>query len=161
MAAACVPVAAIEHVGSTSVPGLAAKPVIDCDIVVARQDVAAGSAVLAGLGFRPLGERGIPLRWAFTEPERLPRTNTYIVVAGSLALRNHLAVRDILRADPDLRQQYAAVKKRAGATAATLDEYDRAKNAIVRKILTAAGLTDAERASIHANQVPSDDEIPR
>ncbi len=35
-----VPVVAIEHVGSTSVPGLAAKPVIDCDIVVAGQDVA-------------------------------------------------------------------------------------------------------------------------
>ncbi|MDX6332846.1 MAG: hypothetical protein QOG05_186 [Streptosporangiaceae bacterium] len=161
MAAAGVPVVAIEHVGSTSVPGLAAKPVIDCDIVVAGQDVAAASGVLAGLGFRPLGERGIPLRWAFTEPERLAGTNTYIVVAGSLSLRNHLAVRDILRADPDLRQQYAAVKKRAGATAATIDEYDRAKNGIVHKILAAAGLTEAERASINANQAPSHDEIPR
>jgi GrpB-like predicted nucleotidyltransferase (UPF0157 family) len=161
MAAAGVPVVAIEHVGSTSVPGLAAKPVIDCDIVVAGQDVAAASGVLAGLGFRPLGERGIPLRWAFTEPERLAGTNIYIVVAGSLSLRNHLAVRDILRADPDLRQQYAAVKKRAGATAATIDEYDRAKNGIVHKILAAAGLTEAERASINANQAPSHDEIPR
>ena len=76
MAAAGVPVVAIEHVGSTSVPGLAAKPVIDCDIVVAGQDVAAASGVLAGLGFRPLGERGIPLRWAFTEPERLAGTRS-------------------------------------------------------------------------------------
>jgi len=161
MEAAAVAVMAIEHVGSTSVPGLAAKPVIDCDIVVAGQDVAAASGVLAGLEFRPLGERGIPLRWAFTEPARLARTNTYIVVAGSLSLRNHLAVRDILRADPDLRQQYAAVKKRVGPTAATIDEYDRAKNAIVHKILAAAGLTDAERASINANQVPPHDEVPR
>jgi GrpB-like predicted nucleotidyltransferase (UPF0157 family) len=112
MAAAGVAVAAIEHVGSTSVPGLAAKPVIDCDIVVARRDVAAGAEVLTGLGFTPLGELGIPLRWAFKEPARLAGTNTYIVVAGSLSLRNHLAVRDILRADPDLRRQYAAVKKR-------------------------------------------------
>ena len=54
MAAAGVPVVAIEHVGSTSVPGLAAKPVIDCDIVVAGQDVAAGSGVLNGLGSSPL-----------------------------------------------------------------------------------------------------------
>jgi GrpB-like predicted nucleotidyltransferase (UPF0157 family) len=82
-------------------------------------------------------------------------------VAGSLSLRNHLAVRDILRTDPALRQQYAAAKKRAGATAANIDEYGRAKNAIVQKILAAAGLTDAERASIDANQVPSHEEMPR
>jgi GrpB-like predicted nucleotidyltransferase (UPF0157 family) len=43
LAAACVPVVAVEHVGSTSVPELAAKPVIDCDIVVAADDVAAAS----------------------------------------------------------------------------------------------------------------------
>jgi GrpB-like predicted nucleotidyltransferase (UPF0157 family) len=72
MAAAGVPVVAIEHVGSTSVPGLAAKPVIDCDIVVAEQDVAAGSGVLTGLGFKPLGELGIPLRWSTAVwPDRL------------------------------------------------------------------------------------------
>lgn len=161
MAAAGVPVVAIEHVGSTSVPGLAAKPIIDCDIVVGEQDVAAGSEVLTGLGFRPLGEIGVPLRWAFKEPERLAGTNTYVIVAGSLSLRNHLAVRDTLRADPALRQQYAAVKKQAGATAANIDEYGRAKNATVQEILAAAGLTEAERAAIDGNRVPSHDEFPR
>jgi GrpB-like predicted nucleotidyltransferase (UPF0157 family) len=161
MAAASVPVVAIEHVGSTSVPGLAAKPVIDCDVVVAGPDVTAASEVLTGLGFKPLGELGIPLRWAFKEPERLAGTNTYIVVAGSLALRNHLAVRDTLRVGAGLRREYAAVKRRAGATAANIDEYGRAKNAMVQKILAAAGLTATERASINANQVPSHDEVPR
>ena len=119
MAAAEVPVMAIEHVGSTSVPGLAAKPVIDCDIVIAEQDLACASQVLAGLGFTPLGELGIPLRWAFKEPQRLAGTNTYLVAAGSLSLRNHLAVRDALRADPDLRDRYAAAKKRVAATEPT------------------------------------------
>lgn len=161
MAAAGVPVVAIEHVGSTAVPGLAAKPVIDCDIVVDGQDVAVASQALAGLGFTPLGELGIPLRWAFKEPERLAATNTYVVVEGSLSLRNHLAVRDSLRADRGLREQYADVKRRVGAVAANIDEYGRGKNAIVQRILAAAGLTDAERASIDANQVPSHDEVPR
>jgi GrpB-like predicted nucleotidyltransferase (UPF0157 family) len=161
MAAAGVPLVVIEHVGSTSVPGLAAKPVIDCDIVVAERDVAAASRVLAGLGFVPLGELGIPLRWAFKEPARLTGTNTYVVAEGSLALRNHLAVRDALRADPALREQYAAVKRRVGATAANIDEYGQGKNAMVQRILAAAGLTEAERASIDANQVPSHDEVPR
>jgi GrpB-like predicted nucleotidyltransferase (UPF0157 family) len=161
MTAADVAVVVIEHVGSTSVPGLAAKPVIDCDIVVTERDVAAASSVLADLGFRPLGQLGIPLRWAFKEPDRLAGTNTYVVVEGSLALRNHLAVRDILRANPALRQQYAAVKRRVGATAANIDEYGRGKNAMVQRILAAAGLTDAERASIDANRVPPHDEVPR
>jgi GrpB-like predicted nucleotidyltransferase (UPF0157 family) len=101
------------------------------------------------------------VRWAFKEPERLAGTSTYIVVAGSLALRNHLAVRDTLRAGAGLRREYAAVKRRAGATAANIGEYGRAKNAMVQKILDAAGLTEAERASINANQVPSHNEVPR
>jgi GrpB-like predicted nucleotidyltransferase (UPF0157 family) len=161
MAAAGVPVVAIEHVGSTAVPGLAAKPVIDCDIVVAEPDVPAASAVLAGLGFTPLGELGIPLRWAFKAPGRLAGTNTYVVAEGSLSLRNHLAVRDTLRADPDLRERYAAVKREVGAAAANIDDYARGKNAMVQQILAAAGMTEAERASIDANQVPPHEEIPR
>ncbi|MGO9082868.1 MAG: GrpB family protein, partial [Streptosporangiaceae bacterium] len=161
MAAADVPVLAIEHVGSTAVPGLAAKPTIDCDIVVTRPQVTVAARVLTGLGFTPEGELGIPLRWAFKEPERLAATNTYVIVAGSLALRNHLAVRDILRADADLREQYAAVKRRVGAAAANIDEYGRGKNAMIQRLLAAAGLTDAERASIDGSQVPSHDEVPR
>lgn len=161
MAAAGVPVVSIEHVGSTSVPGLAAKPVIDCDIVVARPDVAAASQVLAGLGFTPLGELGIPLRWAFKEPARLAGTNTYVIVEGSLSLRNHLSLREVLRQDKELREQYAAVKRRVGATAADIDEYGQGKNAMVQRILAAAGLTEAERASINGNQVPSHQDVPR
>ena len=161
MATAGVPVLAIEHVGSTSVPGLAAKPIIDCDIVVAEQDVPAASLALAGLGFRPLGELGIPLRWAFKEPDRLAGTNTYVVVAGALSLRNHLAVRDLLRARADLRDQYASVKMQVGAVAANIEEYGRGKNAVIQAILAAAGLTDDERAAIDANQVPSHEEFPR
>ena len=161
MAAAGVPVVAIEHIGSTSVPGLAAKPVIDCDIVVAEQDVSPASKTLVDLGFKPLGELGIPLRWAFKEPLRLTATNTYVVVDGCLSLRNHLAVRDILRSDTILRDEYATVKRRVGAAAADIDEYGRGKNAIVQQILAAAQLTEAERASIDVNQVPSHDEVPR
>ena len=161
MAAAGVPVVAIEHVGSTSVPGLAAKPIIDCDIVVAPDDVPAASATLVGLGFRTLGELGIPARWAFKEPRRLAGTNTYVVVDGCLSLGNHLAVRNVLRSDPVLRDEYAAVKRRVGLSAGDIDEYGRGKNATVQRILAAADLTEAERASIGADKVPSHEELPR
>ena len=153
LAAAGVPVVAIEHVGSTSVPGLAAKPIIDCDIVVEEEHVEAASAVLVGLGFTPLGDLGIPLREAFKEPERLAGTNTYVIVAGSLGLKNHLAVRDTLRADPGLRNEYAAVKMRVCATAKDLYEYGAGKNAVVQRILAAAGLSDEERHSIDTNPI--------
>lgn len=149
-----VPLVGIEHVGSTAVPGLAAKPIIDCDIVVDEGDVAAASDVLVSLGFEPRGELGIPQRWAFYEPERLAGTNTYVIVHGSLSLRNHLAVRDILRTDEDLRDEYSAVKRAVGVTAADIYEYGAGKNDIIQRILAAAGLSETERASIDANQVP-------
>lgn len=154
LTAAGVPVVAIEHVGSTSVPGLAAKPVIDCDIVVVAEHVASASVVLESLGFEPRGELDIPQRWAFWAPDRLIGTNTYLVVAGSLALRNHLAVRDVLRADGVLRDEYGAAKKRVAATAADIYEYGAGKNNVVLRILDAAGLSAAERESINSNQVP-------
>ncbi|MEJ7833342.1 MAG: GrpB family protein [Nocardioides sp.] len=156
-----VPVIAIEHVGSTSVPGLAAKPIIDCDIVVADDRVVGASDALCGLGFTPLGELGIPQRWAFHEPVRLRGTNTYVVVDGSLSLRNHLAVRDTFRGDDRLRDRYAEVKRRAGPTATDLEEYGRGKNGVVQEILAAAGLSDDERGSIAGNQVPSLQDRPR
>ncbi|MBO0830681.1 MAG: GrpB family protein [Actinobacteria bacterium] len=156
MAAAGVPVIAIEHVGSTSVPGLAAKPIIDCDIIVAQPQVTAASDVLISLGFTPQGELGIPQRWAFKAPERLAGTNTYVTVDGCLSLRNHLGVRDVLRANAELRAEYAAVKLHAGAHAVTIDEYLQAKSGVVQKILASAGLTDAERASIAGVQLPPD-----
>lgn len=143
LASAGVPVVAIEHVGSTSVPGLAAKPVIDCDIVVCHAHVAAAGDVLVSLGFTQLGELGRPGRHAFTEPARLAGTNTCVMANGCLPLRNHLAVRDVLRADAALRDEYATVKRQAAIHAADLDEYTRAKSGVVRKILAAAGLDDA------------------
>lgn len=48
-----------------------------------------------------------------------------------------------------------------GAIAANIDDYGRRKNAMIQQILSAAGLSDAERAAIDSNQVPSHDELPR
>jgi len=88
-------------------------------------------------------------------------SETYVIVDGCLSLRNHLAVRDVLRADTVLRGEYAAIKRQAGVRAANIDEYGQAKSGMVQKILAAAGLSDGERASIAGNQVPSHDDLPR
>jgi GrpB-like predicted nucleotidyltransferase (UPF0157 family) len=86
LVAAGVPVVAIEHVGSTSVPELAAKPVIDCDIIVTADQAGPASDVLVSLGFTPMGDLGIAERWAFREPAGYPRTNTYVIADGCLSL---------------------------------------------------------------------------
>ncbi len=141
----------IEHVGSTSVPGLAAKPVVDVDVVVAEDDVAAAVGALATIGFVPRGDLGIAGREAFRTPDRFAPSNTYVVAEGSLALRNHLGVRDVLRADDALRDEYAAVKRRAGHAAVDIDAYIARKSDVLDRVLRAAGLTDEERASIAAS----------
>ena len=86
-------------------------------------------------------------------PGPAPANDPYVVADGCLSLRNHLAVRRVLRADPALRDEYAAVKRSAGQRSATIEEYGVAKTATVQKILTAAGLSEAERAAIAGNQV--------
>ncbi|WFR66940.1 GrpB family protein [Curtobacterium flaccumfaciens] len=141
----------IEHVGSTAVPGLAAKPVIDVDVIVAAADVPAAVAALATIGFEPRGDLGVPGRQAFRTPDRFAPTNTYVVSEGSLALRNHLAVRDVLRTDSGLREEYAAVKRRAARVSADIDDYIERKSDVLVRVLRAAGLTDDERASITAS----------
>ena len=57
-----VPIVAIEHVGSTSVPGLAAKPVIDIDVIVQRGDVAAAISALVAAGYTHRGDLGVSTR---------------------------------------------------------------------------------------------------
>ncbi len=114
-AAALGPLAlAIEHVGSTAVPGLAAKPVIDMDVVVA--DAAClGEAIqrLATLGYVPEGDRGIPGRQAFRWPAGEARHHLYICPADSPALDDHRTLRDYLRAHPTVAEDYARLKRRA------------------------------------------------
>ncbi|MFS0731431.1 GrpB family protein [Curtobacterium sp. 1P10AnD] len=121
------------------------------DVVVAEDDVAAAVGALATIGFVPRGDLGIAGREAFRTPDRFAPSNTYVVAEGSLALRNHLGVRDVLRADDALRDEYAAVKRRAGQEAVDIDAYIARKSDVLDRVLRAAGLSNEERASIAAS----------
>jgi GrpB-like predicted nucleotidyltransferase (UPF0157 family) len=147
-ALAGVSVLAIEHVGSTAVPGLAAKPIIDVDIVVAAEDVVPALAAMERIGFVSRGERGVPDRWALDAPGDAPPTHTYVVVAGSLAMRNHLGVRHVLRNDAELRDAYGALKRSLAAEVDEIDVYVERKSDLLAVILERAGLDADERASI-------------
>lgn len=144
-----VPVLAIEHVGSTSVPGLAAKPIIDIDVVVERPVVVMAAAALERAAYVGMGDLGVTDRFAFRAPDKDPRRNVYVVVAGSLSLRNHLGVRRALREDDGLRDRYAAVKlELAQRDYRDLGGYVADKSPIVAQILARSGLTADELATI-------------
>jgi GrpB-like predicted nucleotidyltransferase (UPF0157 family) len=104
--------AEIEHVGSTSVPGLAAKPIVDVDVVVAStEDVPAAIERLRSLGYVYQGDKGIEGREAFMWPPGSRRHHLYVVVRGSPPHVDHVEFRDYLRDHPEAARDYGALKK--------------------------------------------------
>jgi GrpB-like predicted nucleotidyltransferase (UPF0157 family) len=104
---------AIEHVGSTAVPGLAAKPVIDLVVVVAPADVGEAVARLETLAYTHRGNLGVEGREAFSVPAGEPRHHLYVSPGGSEELRAQIAFRDNLRADAKLAADYEGLKRRS------------------------------------------------
>ena len=139
-------VVAIEHVGSTSVPGLAAKPIVDLDVVVrTAANVPTAIERLATIGYVHLGDLGIPGREAFNRPSDatdgspLPAHNLYVCAADGEELRRHLVFRDYLRCHPEAVSEYAAIKRQgARLFPGDRDAYQEHKDATVRDILRRA-----------------------
>lgn len=133
---------AVEHVGSTAVPGLAAKPIIDVDIVVPSPDlVPVAIGRLAEAGYRHEGDQGIAGREAFAlPPDAVHYHHLYVVVEGNKAHRDHVLLRDHLRADAGDRGRYAA-RKRELAHLLTTDRaaYVDGKGALVEELVAKAG----------------------
>jgi GrpB-like predicted nucleotidyltransferase (UPF0157 family) len=139
---------AIEHVGSTSVPGLPAKPIIDVDVVVAAGSVTAAVARLAVIGYTHQGDLGVPGREAFRHAFVVPH-NLYVCVEGSVHLRNHLMLRNRLRTDASAAAEYAALKRRLAAQFPNdIDAYVVGKCELILRLLGDAGFSDAEIAAI-------------
>lgn len=142
---------AIEHVGSTAVPGLASKPILDLDIVIGERAalpmVAAG---LATLGYRHCGNLGIEDRAAFQMPEESSVAHhLYVCLQGSAGLRNHLALREHLRAHPEAVAAYAALKRELARRDPTdIDRYIEGKTAFIVDILAQHGFAAAELSAI-------------
>jgi GrpB-like predicted nucleotidyltransferase (UPF0157 family) len=107
-------VVAVEHIGSTAVPGLPAKPILDIALGV-RPDAELeplGQALEAlGLIFRGRTEDGtLDLNYGLEYPERHRLMNAHVVAYNGEQWRAYLAFRDRLRADPDARDRYAGLK---------------------------------------------------
>ena len=147
----------IEHVVSTSVPGQAAKPVIDIHIIIPAEDFNDQNrerfqeAMFNGDrrgDYHLMGDGGVGGRWSFKihfETRSQPWRNVSVVAQGSLVSRTSLPVRDTLRKDPQLREKYGKVKKElAKETYHHVTAYSLRKNAIIREILKKAGWSEGD-----------------
>lgn len=112
----------IDHIGSTAVPGLAAKPVLDVQISVAAFDpLAAYAGPLAALGFAHRADNPDRTKRYFREAPGSPRTHIHVRRAGSWTEQQALLFRDYMRAHEYEARAYAELKRRL----ATLHRLDR------------------------------------
>jgi GrpB-like predicted nucleotidyltransferase (UPF0157 family) len=129
----------LEHIGSTAVPGLFAKPIIDILAgVPPRESRAPYIAALVAIGYEHLGAYGVPGRNYFRRGT--PRSHHIHLVSWSSQLwRDHLAFRDYLRAHPDVAQEYAVLKRElAAAFPDDGRKYSEEKRPFIRSVLRAA-----------------------
>jgi GrpB-like predicted nucleotidyltransferase (UPF0157 family) len=135
----------IDHNGSTAVPGLAAKPIIDIQVSVARlHEIHAFAPVLERLGYVHMAHADDDRCPFFYRPAEWPHTyHVHVVEAGGEEERRTLAFRDYLRQYPDTAREYAALKrdlaaKHDGLTAESREAYAEAKTSFVNRILGVA-----------------------
>jgi GrpB-like predicted nucleotidyltransferase (UPF0157 family) len=134
-------VVAIEHVGSTAVCGIAAKPIIDI-VAAVREAADAGRCVrpLEGVGYEYRGEGGIAGRYYFVKGE--PRTHhLHMFELGSDTWREHLAFRDCLRSHRRVAEEYERLKRDLAVRhERDREAYTEGKGAFIREVLRSAGL---------------------
>lgn len=133
--------AEIEHIGSTAVPGLAAKPIIDLMAAVTDlETVRPHQEALAGLGFLP-HHNGMTDRLLFVRADDGVRSHIlHIVTLESWPGRNQRILRDYLREHPEAAGRYARLKREIIAAGTAPGDYARAKTTLVQE------LTDRARA---------------
>jgi len=127
----------IHHVGSTAVPGLEAKPIIDILVGVRSLETARGCfEPLADLGYLYAPYLPDEMHW-FCKPDPARRTHhLHLVPFGSPRYLNELAFRDRLRADPRLAADYAALKRRlAERHRDDREAYTEAKSRFIQQAL--------------------------
>lgn len=135
----------IHHIGSTSVPGLSAKPVID--IIGVIKDPKKAIQPLESLGFNYKGEYNIPMRLYFNRSEGI-NVNLHVYEEGHPEIDLNIVFRDYLRNHPKVREEYAILKENLLRDSASFEKknsmltgYNLGKDAFIRKVLKAANFS--------------------
>lgn len=129
----------IQHIGSTAVPGLTAKPVID--LMLGSSKWPPPNALIRGvcaLGYENLGDAGVPKR-VYLRLRGPVNFNVHIVRRGGTHWTNNIALRDYLRDNAAARETYAAAKVAAlNIGRGRLLAYSEAKNSVIAELIAAA-----------------------
>ena len=135
----------IEHNGSTAVPGLAAKPVIDIQVSVEQlQPISRYAGPLAAIGYLHVPHVDDAFCPFFHRPREWPHTHhVHVVQAGGQEERRTLAFRDFLREHSDVAHEYAALKSRLAtltdaSDAESREAYARAKSEFIERVVGVA-----------------------
>ena len=138
----------IEHVGSTAVVGMSAKPCIDLDVVIKDSSVLDEVVSrLADIGYIHEGDLGIKGREAFkyTDKPHLMAHHLYVCPQDSAELHRHLTFRDFLRSSQQAVAEYSAVKERAAALYPDdIDGYIAYKSPCIAELYAQCGLHPSE-----------------
>jgi GrpB-like predicted nucleotidyltransferase (UPF0157 family) len=131
---------AVEHIGSTAICGIAAKPIID--IALAVREIADVEQIIRpfeNLGYIYCGENGIPSRHYFRKGSPLRTHHLHVVRIESDFWRNHLLFRDYLRAHPQIAAQYENLKRELAQThRENRETYTEGKTEFIENVLKAA-----------------------
>jgi GrpB-like predicted nucleotidyltransferase (UPF0157 family) len=134
----------VYHVGSTAVPGLAAKPVIDMIAEIRNLDDARQAIpVLTGLGYRHADHRPHEALWFFKQDGDHYDTRTHqlhLTTVSSALWIERLTFRDALCRDPTLAAEYEAIKRRLADNSDDLTDYAQGKRSFVTTVLRDAGV---------------------
>ncbi len=133
-------IVAIEHVGSTAVPGLGAKPVIDIMVAVEKlADVEDFVTPLAAIGYKPEKEVTIPDRRFFNKGPQERHRHLHISEMNSEFWKRHIVFRDYLRAHPETVREYYDLKRRLAVKFEDDREaYTDAKSAFIEEVIREA-----------------------
>ena len=128
----------IEHIGSTSVPGLAAKPIIDMlGRLTSFERIENATPAIEAIGYEALGELGLAGRRYFRKrnPDGTHTRHLHTWVSGHESVHRHLAYRDYLRAHPEVAREYGELKAGlADAHPDDIEAYMDGKDAFVKEV---------------------------
>lgn len=134
----------IEHVGSTSVQGLSAKPIIDIDVVIKDYNALKDTiSALEKIGYQYEGDLGIPGREAFRYDgkDHLKKHHLYVCPADSPELKRHIAFRDYLRTHPDAVREYSLIKEEgAKKYPDDIERYIEYKSPFIERVYSEMGI---------------------
>ena len=127
---------AVHHIGSTSIPGITAKPIIDILVEARRiEDIDHYNDAMARHGYLALGEFGLPGRRFFVKGVPNRTHNLHIFQAGSTEIYRHLAFRDYMIAHPEDARKYSELKQKLALQyKGDMDGYCDGKDAFVKEM---------------------------